>query len=66
MGKIHSRNSLNNIKNNKIIQVTNMLFMPEKTAKKMLKNHHEKWLKEKRKRDQKRWEEYLKNEKNNS
>jgi len=32
----------------------------------MLKNHHEKWLKEKRKKDQKRWEEYLKNEKNNS
>ena len=35
--------------------------MPEKTAKEMLKNHHEKWLKEKRKRDQKRREEYLKN-----
>ena len=54
------------LKTIKIMQVTNMLFMPEKTAKKMLKNHHEKWLKEKRKRDQKRWEEYLKNEKNNS
>ena len=53
------------LKTIKIMQVTNMLFMPEK-AKEAMKKSHDEWLIQKRKRDRKRWEEYLKNEKNNS
>ena len=61
MDQIHRGNSLNNIKDNRIIQVTNMLFMPKEKAKEAMKKSQDEWLAQKRKRDQKRREEYLKN-----
>ena len=38
-----------------------MLFMPKEKAKEAVKKTHDEWLAQKRKRYQKRREEYLKN-----
>ena len=38
-----------------------MLFMPKEKAKEAMKKSQDEWLEQKRKRDQKRREEYLKN-----
>ena len=66
MGKIHCRNSLNNIKDNKIIQVTNMLFMPEKNSKKNVKKPSRKMVKRKKKKRPKKMGRILEKRKNNS